>query len=158
MIDIKALAEEILETAKGILEQQESFMPVAHIFDADGGVTVIGLKFGSIAEKRAAYAYVNNYANEHGALVVILINDCKKKITTPDAEAPEGGILDDPEATDCLVLTVAEGSRTWNRIIDYSRDNDGTVVWGRDTTIGLGDGERVESLIAPVLKPTGHVQ
>jgi len=128
MIDLKALAYELLHEAQQSL-QGEDFLTPAAVVITPGVTLIFDIEFETEEERDDIYAEMMDVAKDRNATAILTVND----VYPDDAGSParlegEGwGKLADAPAEAIMITVSGSGFETWTLVCTYFRREDQIV-------------------------------
>ncbi len=128
MIELKALAYELLHEARQSLEVEGHLKPVAVIITPSENL-ILDIEFESEEEREEIYAEVTDVAKKHNATAVITVNDVYLDDSGSLARLHgEGWGKLEEAANEAIAITVSGGGfTTWSLVCPYCSRPGGIV-------------------------------
>lgn len=125
MIDLKALAHELLHEAQQSLQQDGHLNPTAVVITPHENL-IFDLEFESDEEREEIYAEMMDTARQENAVAIITVNDAFLNDSAAAVQlAGEGwGKLGESPAEAIIVTVSGSGFETWTLISPYLRRGD----------------------------------
>ena len=136
MIDLKVLAQDVMEKAKENLVMSDELVPVVGFILPDDSCRMAILSFSSPEEKRLVYSCASQAARRLHATAVFLINDARyrKVMDGEDINNYYQGQGEVEQWAECIVVAIkVPGAKSFTIHLPYWKNREGVICFGEQT-------------------------